>query len=216
MMIEEMQEQRLRAWEETLARFSRVVDGVGCPIDPGILETVVALNLLSISTTMSCEGHAERPETHPWVEIGVIDNEERQTANRAYTLHQKANNLPIITEEAAKLIGQAETLRKQILPRHRAVARKLFPYLEAFYCEHTCDIYSHLIIRAGNYMGRCRLQPQGAFLFEDGLLSQGEHEQLLHAFQAEVQVFTTFLKQRYLNGQIIHQNSGLAIEKELL
>jgi hypothetical protein len=76
MMIEEMQEQRLGAWEETLARFSRIVDGVGCPIDPGILETVVVFNLLSISTTMSCEGHPDRPETHPWVEIGVIDQEE--------------------------------------------------------------------------------------------------------------------------------------------
>lgn len=215
-MIEEMQEQRLRAWEETLARFSRVVDGVGCPIDPGILETVVALNLLSISTTMSCEGHTERPETHPWVEIGVIDLEERLAANQAYALHQKANSLPIMTKEAAKLISQAEALRKQVLPRHRAVVRKLFPYLEAFYHEHTCDIYSHLIIRAGNYMGHCRLQTQGAFLFEDGSLSQKEHDQLLHAFQAEMRAFTAFLKRRYLNGQIMNQNSGLAIERELL
>lgn len=58
-------------WEEAAARFARMTDSLGKPIDPGIFEAVVALNLLGIRTVASCEGHQEWGVPHPWIDIGA-------------------------------------------------------------------------------------------------------------------------------------------------
>jgi hypothetical protein len=50
---------------------SRWVDGLGERVDPGIKDTVVALNLLGIPTVSSCEGHLDHGRTLPWVDIGL-------------------------------------------------------------------------------------------------------------------------------------------------
>ncbi len=47
------------SWEEAEALVRRITDGLGCSIDEGILEIVVALNLLGFPTCQSCEGHLE-------------------------------------------------------------------------------------------------------------------------------------------------------------
>lgn len=203
MILEEMQQQRLRAWEEALAHFRRVVDGIGRPIDPGILETVVALNLLSISTTASCEGHPDRPQTHPWIDLGVIDEETRQMTRRSSELRAEAARLSPQNEKEAidKLMDRADELRRQVRPRHRSIARLALPHLDAFYREHTCDIHCRLIIRSWDYMGKCRIEPQGAFLFDDEQLNEREHTRLLQAFQQEMRAFTAFLKRRYLEKE---------------
>lgn len=44
-------------YQEMHARVATFTDKLGTPIDPGIFETVVALNLLGLHTLQSCEGH---------------------------------------------------------------------------------------------------------------------------------------------------------------
>lgn len=56
-------------WEETAKHFRRVVDRLGKPIDEGIFETVVALNMLGITTRASCEGHLAWGLPYPWIDI---------------------------------------------------------------------------------------------------------------------------------------------------
>lgn len=45
------------SWEEAEAFMRHITDGMGSSIDEGILETVIALNLLGFPTCQSCEGH---------------------------------------------------------------------------------------------------------------------------------------------------------------
>lgn len=71
----------IATWEETAARFRRVVDKLGKPIDAGIFETVVALNMAGITTRASCEGHLDWGVPHPWVDV------EPELENK-YRLHQ--------------------------------------------------------------------------------------------------------------------------------
>jgi hypothetical protein len=48
-----MPEQRYQEMHERVSTFT---DNLGTTIDPGIFETVVALNLLGLHTFQSCEG----------------------------------------------------------------------------------------------------------------------------------------------------------------
>lgn len=59
----------MKTWTETVERFSSVTDKLGKEIDSGILEAVVALNMLGITTRQSCEGHLERGAPYPWIDI---------------------------------------------------------------------------------------------------------------------------------------------------
>jgi hypothetical protein len=59
----------MATWEETLQHFRRVTDKLGKKIDPGILETVVAFNMLGIATLQSCEGHIGWGVPYPWISI---------------------------------------------------------------------------------------------------------------------------------------------------
>ena len=54
-------------WQETEQRFQSVTDRLGNSIDEGIFETVVGLNILGITTTLSCEGHLDWGVPYPWV-----------------------------------------------------------------------------------------------------------------------------------------------------
>ena len=59
----------MATWNEAIEQFSRVTDAVGKPIDVGIFETVVALNMSGIVTRQSCEGHLDWGLPYPWIEI---------------------------------------------------------------------------------------------------------------------------------------------------
>lgn len=44
-------------------------DGVGRGLDPGSIEPVAALWLLLVPTTASCDGHASRAHSYPWIDF---------------------------------------------------------------------------------------------------------------------------------------------------
>ncbi len=63
---------RLAAWHRMTEAVDRVRDRLGKPVDPGIRDTVAALNLLGFPTSQSCEGHVNA-RGHglpaPWVDF---------------------------------------------------------------------------------------------------------------------------------------------------
>jgi hypothetical protein len=59
----------MQRWIEVSEKFSRVTDKLGTPIDDGIFDTVVALNILGFVTSMSCEGHLDHGLPYPWVDV---------------------------------------------------------------------------------------------------------------------------------------------------
>lgn len=58
-------------WTEAEAFARRLTDGLGYPIDEGIREVVVALNLLGFRTSQSCEGHLDGGHPYPWVDFQI-------------------------------------------------------------------------------------------------------------------------------------------------
>ena len=67
----------MQTWQEAAVYFEKVTDRLGRPIDVGIFDTVVALNVLGIPTLQSCEGHLTHGLPYPWVDIEVIDTRPR-------------------------------------------------------------------------------------------------------------------------------------------
>jgi hypothetical protein len=66
-------------WQEMLSEVDRMTDRLGLGVDPGIRETVAALNLLGYRTWQSCEGHVnERGHglPSPWVELDLPVGEQ--------------------------------------------------------------------------------------------------------------------------------------------
>ncbi len=59
----------MQQWTETSEKFSHVTDKLGEPIDKGIFDTVVALNILGFVTRQSCEGHLDHGLPYPWVDV---------------------------------------------------------------------------------------------------------------------------------------------------
>ncbi|MFL5702321.1 MAG: hypothetical protein ACJ8AG_05760 [Ktedonobacteraceae bacterium] len=100
-------------WSDIEEKFKHVTDRLGRPIDDGIFKTVVALNVLGISTRMSCEGHLDHGLPYPWADI------EPET--------QSETKREISEAEAPEYRKRAMLLLQQ----------KLFLYLSEFYDNRT-------------------------------------------------------------------------------
>lgn len=89
-------EEKEQRWQKMAMRMDRMADGLGMPIDTGIKDTVIVLNLLGFPTSMSCEGHAYRGVHGPWVDIkpNHLDQIEKKwkksKSSRCCCLQEKA------------------------------------------------------------------------------------------------------------------------------
>jgi hypothetical protein len=57
------------SWNLVAEKLSKITGNLGMPIDKGIFDTVVALNVLGIQTAQSCEGHTDHGLCYPWISI---------------------------------------------------------------------------------------------------------------------------------------------------
>ena len=70
-------------WDQAEEKVSQFRDGLKMPIDKGIRETVIVLNVLGFTTLMSCEGHLDRGLPYPWVDIKLNEVEIELLNGRA-------------------------------------------------------------------------------------------------------------------------------------
>ena len=72
-----------QVWNQFFAEVNEWVDGIGYPIDAKIKETLVALNVLGLSTSASCEGHLDHgnPQMKP---LHLLLNQFYQQQNSSY------------------------------------------------------------------------------------------------------------------------------------
>ncbi|BCL83184.1 hypothetical protein ccbrp13_56490 [Ktedonobacteria bacterium brp13] len=177
------------SWEEVSQRVRLITDAIGNPIDEGIFDTVVALNVLGFTTVMSCEGHLERAIAAPWVDIMTPGGEEIQAQIR---LAQKAvepdqNGIKLYNDEA-------KTLSEQLKNKQRVLFQSLTQLLDQFYESRGHIPYDQRLIPCiwGKAAGRIRLEPIGTEL--QAIVSNEIKEKKLAAYQREMSDFTTFLK----------------------
>jgi len=126
--------QRQREWDMLSERARQVTDWCGTPIDPGILETIVALWANGIGTHTSCEGHVDSG-AFPYVMLTVASLEEQ--------------------EEPAP---RTEAGRKNL-----DLQARLLSLLEEFYSERRVPVHQMLVVADRPDAHGFYLQSQGGY-----------------------------------------------------
>jgi len=173
-----------------------MTDKLGKPIDAGIFDTVIALNLFNIHTTQSCEGHLDYGIAAPWVEIQSPETDELSSLRTS--AHKLADTIETLEyedrpdEELAPLYQEIQRLDREVRRPQLEELQKVMRLLTEFYQNKQVP-YDRLLTIRGN-----RIEAQGAPF--QAIIAPEERNQKLLAYQAEMKAFTTFLKNKYLSS----------------
>jgi len=184
-------------WNEVTARMSQVTDKLGMPIDKGILETVVALNVLGISTSMSCEGHLDRGRATPWIRFHAKGpalllaqvKEATDQLERAKAEHAPTEEIEKRTRELFRLSKEADITCFQ-------EPKRVMDYLEVFYHDRHVPYDRQLVLKVDSF-GNGTLTVHGEPF--QSLHPLDVRAQNLEKYREEMQVFTAFLRQVYFS-----------------
>lgn len=141
-----------QVWDKTAQKFAKVTDRLGTPIEAEIMETVMALNVLGISTSMSCGGHLDddRGFVAPWVDIWWSDSTVIQLRQQAQAKRQQADSLheeleylhktqapqeeqDTLRQRRDECYHQLHEFRRQIRSMQCPVRDRLIHYITQFY-----------------------------------------------------------------------------------
>ncbi len=183
-------------------RVSTLTDKLGTPIDPGIFETVVALNLLGLHTLQSCEGHLDHGCPYPWVTI--IDEERSRTFNRMWLsvceLEEQAKASRTATAYDCYL--SADIQLRALLAKWEAedrVFEQITGLLEAFYAEQERQASPARLLVKRLHPGTYRIEPGFSLVGKE--LPDDLKATYLARGQAEMQAFTCSLKRQWQQRQ---------------
>lgn len=178
-----------KLWQEKSKEIDIITDRLGMPIDEGIKEMVIALQLLGINTTASHEGKLDRHPI-PYIDIESSDPEKDILEEKSDELFDSDRNK---NEEELNIID------KKILRLNLEERKKIIILLEEFYQNRKVPFESRLGLHVGA-RGKMRLQSQGAD-FQEIEEDEKIKAERLKAFQDEMNAFKDFLKQKFLCSQ---------------
>lgn len=191
-----MNETKAQQWNQVKEQCQRITDVLGYPIDAGILDLVVALNVLQIPTTGSCEGHLDHGTMAPWVDIEAPGaQEEQRQAGNARREAREADTRQESDEAIYQLMERVKEHEHRASCLNLTVRARLMDYLDTFY--HSRQVpYDHRLsiqgIVVGGLTSMTRLESQGAGLQD--IRTPGERGHYLQIYQAEMRAFAHFLK----------------------
>lgn len=160
---------------EIRQKATQLTDALGNSIDPGILDTVVALRLYGVNTIASCEGHNDRITGGPYVMFESAKATEYEAKYK-------------------KLQDKSSILYKQLY--HKAAAanarevQTVLNLLDAFYESKSTPHSQRLIVRCfGASAGKLMCHNADSAY----ILGVQEQKNLLTKNQKEMEVFTAYL-----------------------
>ena len=183
------------SWQDAEAWARGLTDGMGCPIDEGIFETVVVFHLLGVPTCQSCEGHLHEGLPYPWVDFETDEfphfKQALEEASReGLSQHERE-------ERGARLVEIA-----QALPSRGVLYAHIEELLDRYYQQHpTIPEERRLMLHWASPI-LFRLMPCCGY--EADAREQGTHASQLAYARADMQAFTAFLKQVWQHGALIN------------
>ena len=176
-------------------RVSLLTDTIGTPVDQGILETVIVLNLLGLHTFQSCEGHLDHGHPYPWVTI--IDHERSRVFNRIWLrvcgLEEQAKAAKTVQAYNQYLSADIQ-LRVRITEweAEDALFTRITTLLDAFYANQPEPITPARLLVKRFHPGTYRIEPGFSSIVKE--LPVSLKKEYLACGQAEMQMFTAYLK----------------------
>jgi hypothetical protein len=193
-------------WADGYAAVQTMTDALGMPVDTGIVETVVALNLLGFQTLQSCEGHLDHGTPYPWVTL--IHHPHHSRFIRAWKqvcdLQEEARHLG--TPEAYERLFTTELafrLEVATWKRDDTLFSALIKLLDTFYADRPIPPTRLMVLRM--HPGMSRIEPGSGRQLREAP-EPVKRIYLLQA-QTEMQTFTAFLKRLLLEQKRIKQVS---------
>lgn len=176
-------------WDEAEAFARRLVDGMGCPIDEGVLQTVVALNLLGLRTSQSCEGHLDGGLPYPWLDfyIGERPAWYEQAQEDACREGQSAEEEEAATDRLMALVAAYH--------HENPLYTRLTALLDAFYESKVSTPEKWRIIIRFLHPGYYRLMPLCGYHAQDW--SETVRAEHLARTQAEMRVLGEWLREQW-------------------
>jgi hypothetical protein len=180
-------EEKRRQWDKIVAQVDSFRDKLGEGVDQGIRETVAAFISAGVHATGSCEGHFERGELAPYIDVETPDIDE---------LEEREQGLPDGSEEHQRLIR--EIRRKNLKER-----AKVLEILKRFYHDRRVSVDRRLIVNPGA-RGWSRIESQGVSLQE--ARSDVERARELSGYQEEMHKLTRFLRDEFFSGEVARKH----------
>lgn len=149
-----------------------VRDRLEKPIDKGIVDLVIVLRALGITTTMSCEGHPAWGTGGPYVDI---------EDPKAATLMHKFIRYKKLPPEADKVFEERNKLNMKYAPIVLAL-------LEQFYKTRSVSAEDRIILKLQQDI---RIENQGSEI--NLFRTRAERVKHLKRYQKEFKAFTKFL-----------------------
>lgn len=188
--------EKQKGWDEIASRVENIRDTIGEPVDAGIKDTVIAFIALGFPTDGSCEGHLEKGDFAPWVDIKVpLIAEQEEQAKKLFEEadNERMNNKPV--SETDEIYKKAHNLRIEARKPLLKEAERMMSLLGEYYKDHQAphDIRLAIFPRLDTF----RIESTGFFLQEGRSEDVTTHK--LEEYKAEMKDFTGFLKNKYFS-----------------
>ena len=153
-------------------RVNEATDKLGMPIDEEIKEAVAWFNINKIPTSGSCEGHLEKHgEFFPWVEV---------------------------YPPAPKGCDKDEKKKEEWKMQNLKYRQKAMELLDEFYQDRQVSFDVRLSFANIGTFGGFRVRSVGGEIMS--ILSEKERKEKLQEYREEMNAFTRFLKDKFLNS----------------
>ena len=219
----ELVEDKKRAeWIRRIEEINKEADATGKGIEKGIKEIVGALNMNSISTSQSCEGHLEVERGHrpwPWVSVAAPNEPEDRFIGEKQAFEDAARKHNVSLEELKKgipgelyweIMGQIS--QNEVTPEYQGWERnneelykKVVLLLDEFYEDRKVNPDVKLKAEesnGGSFEISSEKMPIVKFL--EGELTEEEKKKLLELLpvrQEEMRWFTSFLVSKFFETE---------------
>ncbi len=182
-----------KEWEEVWKRYDES--------DPEVRETVVALNLLGINTTASCEGHMTHGESAAWIDVAIENTESFANLNKqADELSEQAEHALMGLDNdhhAHVLMAEYEVVKDLVLKKNLQETVDLAKLLEEFYENRTVNFRVRLVISIYG-RGTGRLISQGGIYQK--AFDEETQEEYMQEYLEEMKSFGAFLKNKWFEN----------------
>ncbi len=128
-----------RQWQSFEKQFKETTDALGYEIEPKIMDTVVGLNAIGISTYQSCEGHVDRGRIAPWVDVSAPNEPKKKFEKSTISdkeIYEKNDVSEELLTKSKKLEGKfkREMKKREIemddMKERKKLAKELMAELE--------------------------------------------------------------------------------------
>lgn len=204
-------------WENQQAEIERITDSSGCKIDEQVKKTLIALNVLGVPTSASCEGHSDHGMGAPWIEVEAPGQPEERFVNEKVIFENVARKYNVSYEEvkrgrhhdawveAIKKSSKAEETPeyKRWRDETKKLTEKTRGILKEFYQEREAESAIRLEISEGGE-GEFRVHNGGEDYRPILKLTEQQRQKLaqrLPGYQQEMKEFGKFLKAKYFQEE---------------